>query len=196
MSAARLERSGSRTDGRTRRSSEGDAAAGRPGPRRDTLKRLNALGCRFPCSQAAEPPAIEETLLDAARELPDDALYWGLASWLKVHGGLVDVARLLRLRAQGEEAGRPAPWLSALAAQAVDLGHPAWGALVRPEPGVHALSGWTPEQPRSPALAAAGFGVPRDPLKLRPGRIAPPAELAGCHPAYRERLALLGEGRR
>jgi CRISPR-associated endonuclease/helicase Cas3 len=143
---------------------------------------------------------IEDALWSVIRTLPaDHRLASILLAWIKVHGERVLVEKLGELRKAEElKHGEPIPWLSLIAAWAVEFGHGKWREAIRKEAGSVYL--YDPEVSESairlkgavPWLEALGFRIPLGSLRLRERDVLSPGELAGINRRYGERL--LGKG--
>lgn len=144
---------------------------------------------------AIGPADIEATLLDAVEAFPTDLRLAALVlTWVKVHGEHVIVEKLGKLAIQRRTENPGAmPWLSAVAAWAVECGSHKWGKLVRK---AHPPRYLPPREVTESAIARKGreewaarwgYRVPKDALRIRERDVLTPAELIARNPQYRNR---------
>lgn len=158
--------------------------------------RLAAIGFRIgwrpvPDARPSRNTDIERTLLDAVREIPNDARLASLVfTWIQVHGAYVIVEKLAKLSRR--EDGPPA-WLPAVAAWAVGPCGGKWLKLARRSPEPVYLF---PKAVTESAVAIKGsldrlrkfnFMVPEGALRIRESDVLSPAELIRAHRQYRNR---------
>jgi vacuolar-type H+-ATPase subunit F/Vma7 len=160
---------------------------------------LTAIGFRLAGTEAEsfkpERVDIESTLLDVIDAFTEDyRIAAVLMSWIKVHGNHVIVEKLIKLRDKAiDEAGRSFPWMTLVAAWAVECGYHKWRKLIKKENGPLYL--YDPEVSESailrkgliPWLEPLGFRVPRDSLRIRDADVLTPKELIQANMQYRNR---------
>jgi hypothetical protein len=138
---------------------------------------------------------IESTILELIGSFTDDyRLASVLMSWIKVHGNYVIVEKLIKLRSQAsKESGESFPWMTLIAAWAVECGYYKWRKLIKAEHGPLYL--YDPEMTESvilrkgsiPWLDALGFRVPQSSLRIRETDVLTPKELVEHNGQYRNR---------
>ena len=138
---------------------------------------------------------IESTLLDVIGSFTEDFRIASiLMSWIKVHGNYVIVEKLMKLRNRiPQENGESLPWMSFVAAWAVECGFNKWRKLIKKEMGPVYL--YDPQISESAILRKGllpwpeplGFRVPKDSLRIREADVLTPEELIQLNPQYRNR---------
>lgn len=149
-------------------------------------------GWSIPTTLIASAPDIEETLLDAVREVHADAgLFSLLLSWIKVHGAYVIVEKLRKIARRRPE--KDVAWLAAVASFAVELGIPKWKVLARrmsetlylyPQEITESAIGL---KGAVPWLDAMNYRVPERSVRIREADALKPEALARFHRQYRNR---------
>ena len=139
---------------------------------------------------------IEETLLPVFASLPDDRRLASITfTWIKVHGGLVDVRGMVEIAgAAGQNTPNPWPWLTLAAAWAVECGHARWQILARPVAGP--VYFFSPEASEAAIkrkgemewCGRLGFRIPNHSFRIRERDVMTPRELSESNPQYRSRL--------
>ena len=117
-----------------------------------------------------------------------------LMAWIKVHGNHVIVEKLIKLRDRtSNETGHSFPWMTLVAAWAVECGYYKWRKLIKKENGSIYL--YDPEVSESailrkgliPWLEPLGFRIPLNSLRIREADVLTPKELIQFNPQYRNR---------
>ncbi|MCC8107801.1 MAG: hypothetical protein LIQ30_01885 [Planctomycetes bacterium] len=137
---------------------------------------------------------IESTVLDVVRTFTDDhRIAAVLMAWIKVHGRYVIVEKLGKLYEKAKSEQAHIPWLTMVAAWAVECGYHKWRKLVTTEKGPIYL--YDPEVSESAIqrkgavswLEPYGFRIPKDSLRLRKADVLTPKELIQVNKQYRNR---------
>ncbi len=160
---------------------------------------LIAIGFRLASTEVEnfkpEVVDIESTLLDTIGSFTNDyRIASVLMSWIKVHGNYVIVEKLIKLHERiRKEIPVHFPWMTLVAAWAVECGYHKWRKLVKKENGPIYL--YDPEISESAILRKGmiswleplGFRVPHNSLRIRDSDVLTPKELIQFNPQYRNR---------
>lgn len=164
-----------------------------------SVHALIAIGFRLASTEVeqAKPERvdIESTLLDVIGTFTEDyRIASVLMSWIKVHGNYVIVEKLSKLYDKAcKEPNGPLPWMTLIAAWAVECGYHKWQKLIKKETGPVYL--YDPEVSESailrkglvPWLEPLGFRVPENSLRIRESDVLTPKELIQFNRQYRNR---------
>ena len=160
---------------------------------------LLAIGFRLdygaPASYDPESADIEQTLLNVLAAFPEDYRIAAIAmAWIKVHGKYIIAERISKLcNSEGDRACPFHPWLSFIAAWAVECGYYKWRMLIKKEKSPVYL--YDPEVSESVILRKGampwcipfGFRIPLDSLRIRESDVLTPQELMRYNLQYRNR---------
>ncbi len=159
---------------------------------------LLAIGFRLTSSGVnrieSEGVDIEATLLEMIGSFTDDhRIAAVLMAWIRVHGNYVIVEKLGKLYEKATATRPPFPWMTMVAAWAVECGYYKWRKLVAREKGPIYL--YDPEVSESAILRKGalswleplGFRIPRDSLRIREADVLTPKELIHLNEQYRNR---------
>ena len=160
---------------------------------------LIAIGFRLASTEAEqikpERVDIELTLLDVIGNFTEDyRIASVLMAWIKVHGNHIIVEKLIKLRDRvSNETGQSFPWMTLIAAWAVECGYYKWRKLIKKQNGSIYL--YDPEVSESailrkgsiPWLEPLGFRIPQNSLRIREADVLTPKELIQFNPQYRNR---------
>ncbi len=160
---------------------------------------LIAIGFRLASTDESridvERVDIEATLLDVVGTFPEDYRIASiLLSWIKVHGSYVIVEKLFKLRAKATKKTEEAfPWMTLVAAWAVECGYHKWRKLTKQEKAPVYLYG--PAVSESAILRKGiipwaepyGFRIPQNSLRIREADVLTPQELIRLNPQYKNR---------
>ena len=164
--------------------------------------KLSAVGFRLSLRNARKPTRkelalidIENTLIEAARAVPQDSkLFSLLCSWVLVHGDYVIVEKLFKKTKQLEPSDVAKDWIMALAVFAKSRGYHNWGRWTKKlRKPLYAFD-------RELTLSAIarksamkdfekyGIYIPEGSLRVRADDALTPTELAQDNRQYRNRL--------
>ncbi len=138
---------------------------------------------------------IESTLLYVIGTFSDDYRIASiLLSWIKVHGNYVIVEKLSKLRAKAAKiTGEASPWMTLVAAWAVECGYHKWRKLTKKEKAPVYLYDLAVSESAIlrkgiiPWAEPYGFRIPQNSLRIREADVLTPQELIRFNPQYKNR---------
>lgn len=165
-------------------------------------QKLHAIGIRLSISEKGQRSNkkvslvdIEDVLIEAARQVPDDSkLFSLLCSWIAVHGNYVIVEKLFKKAKKLKADDIATQWLVAFAIFAKSQGYHKWSkAMKRLNKNLYAFDEILTKSAIQRQGAMSEFEkynifIPKGSLRIRHDDALSPLELAKMNNQYRNRL--------